>query len=65
MRENLHLEQARRWRLKAEECRAVSDQMQDPLAKLSFWRMAETYDRLANGLEERAAGVSVTMPETG
>ncbi len=48
-------EQARRWRLKAEECRAVAELMEDAIAKASFRRMAQTYDGMANGLEEMAA----------
>ncbi len=64
MRSDLDAGQAKRWRSKAEECRAVGDQMQDPQAKLSFWRMAQTYDSLASALEERAAP-AVQKPEAG
>jgi hypothetical protein len=61
-----NLEQARRWRLKAEECRTISEQMQTPMAKTSFRQMAETYDSLADGAEERATGLPpVKRPETG
>ena len=66
MHDDPNLEQARRWRLQAEECRAVADQMQNPMAQASFRRMAETYDRLADHLERRAAGVEQPKkPETG
>jgi hypothetical protein len=64
MRDDVHL-QTWRWRLKAVECRAVGDQMRDPMAKVSFQRMAETYDRLAKGLDERMAGLPVRKSATG
>jgi hypothetical protein len=52
------LEQARRWRLKAEECRTVADQMMNPMAQASLRRIAETYDTLASRIEERLARVA-------
>jgi hypothetical protein len=57
------LEQARLWRLKAEELRTVADQMKNPMAQDSFLRMAEFYDRLARQWEERAAGAVEKKPE--
>jgi hypothetical protein len=63
--ESRTLEQARRWRSKAEECRTIADQMQAPAAKMSFWHMAETYERLADGMDERGLGLSVKRPLTG
>lgn len=51
------LEQGSHWRSKAQECRGIAEQMQAPMAKLSFRRMAETYDRMADGLDERAPQV--------
>jgi len=47
-------DRAKQWRLKAEECRAVAEQMTNPQGRLSFCRMAETYDRLADDYEARA-----------
>jgi hypothetical protein len=44
-------DRARQWRMKAEELRAVADQMHNPTAQESFRRMAATYDRLAERLE--------------
>jgi hypothetical protein len=59
------VEQARRWRLKAEEYRTVADQMKGPMARASMRQLAQTYDRLANGLEERALGLFSKKPEAG
>jgi hypothetical protein len=57
------LEQARLWRLKAEELRTVADQMKNPMAQESFVRMAGVYDRLARQCEERVAGDAEKKPE--
>jgi hypothetical protein len=57
------LDQAQRWRLKAEECRAVADQMKNPAAQASFRQMAETYDTLAKRLEERLARTVTKKPD--
>lgn len=59
------LQRSRHWRQKAEECRAIAQQMETPAAKLTFWRMAETYDRLAGELEGRARGASAKRTLTG
>lgn len=59
------LDQARHWRMKAEECRAVAEQMQNPMARLSFRSMAETYDHLAAHCEARAEQGDTQMPGTG
>ena len=60
-----HLQQARRWRVKAEDCRIIAKQMQTPMAQATFRQMGETYDGLATGVEERTAGLSVKRPEAG
>lgn len=52
--------QARQWRSKAEEYRAVADQTRNPSAQDSYRRMAQTYDHLAEQLEARAAGAAAT-----
>lgn len=65
MRGDLHLEQAKRWRSRADACRALGEHTHDQAAKASFACMAETYDRLANGLEERAATLWVQQSDTG
>jgi hypothetical protein len=59
------LEQARLWRLKAEELRTVADQMKNPMARDSFVRMAETYDNLARRWEKQAGGAVEKTPEAG
>jgi hypothetical protein len=56
-------EQARRWRLKAEECRALADQLLNPRAKASFRRMAETYDQLADQYEIPSNNPAAKKPE--
>lgn len=46
-----NLDDARRQRLKAEEYRAVADQMTNPAAQASYRRLAQTYDRIADRYE--------------
>jgi len=58
-------EQAPRWRMKAAELRAVADQTQDAQARLSLRRLAETYDRMAQSKEDRAARKARIRPEAG
>jgi hypothetical protein len=66
MTDDPNREHAHQWRLKAEECRAVADQMQNPMAQASFRRMAETYDRLAAEHENRAdTAAKPRKPEAG
>jgi hypothetical protein len=48
------LEQARRHRARAEEYRAVAEQLHDPTAIASYRRLAETYEAMARKLEEPA-----------
>jgi hypothetical protein len=52
------LEQARLWRLKAEELRTVADQTRNPLTRDSLPRTAECYDQLAHQCEDQAAGAA-------
>jgi hypothetical protein len=59
------LEQARLWRLKAEELRTVADQIKDPMTLASFVRMAETYDNHARRCEEQTAGDIEIEPKVG
>jgi len=58
-------ERARRWRMRAAEFRAVAEQTTNPQAKLSRMRLAETYDRLAQHEEDRAAREAKRKPEAG
>ena len=44
----------RRWRLRAEECRAAAEQMKDPLARGDLLGVAESYDKMAAAAEVRA-----------
>lgn len=46
-------EQAWHWRQKAEECRAVAEQMKNPMARETFMHLARTYDTLAERLERQ------------
>jgi hypothetical protein len=57
--------QVRRWRQKAEELRTEADQMKNPFARQSLVRMAQTYERLADDYEKKAAGKTVPKPEAG
>lgn len=58
-------DQAKRWQMKAEECRAVAEQMKNPMAQASFRQMAATYDQLAEGLERSTAPAREKKPEAG
>ena len=58
-------EQARRWRNRAAQFRAAADQTKDLQARLSRLRLAETYDRLAQREEDRAALDAKGKPEAG
>jgi len=48
------LEQARSWRARADEIRAVAEQMGHPLAKEELFRLAEQWDAMAEDSEQRA-----------
>ena len=57
-------EHARRWRFKAAEYRATADITQSAVARASYFRLAENYDRLADqadGMMARGEG----KPKTG
>jgi hypothetical protein len=44
------------WRQRAEEARAIADQMNDPQAKEAMLKIAEDYERLGERAERRAKG---------
>jgi hypothetical protein len=46
------LEQARRYHARAEEYRAVADQLRNPTAIAAYRSLAETYEAMASKLEE-------------
>jgi len=48
------LEQARSWRARADEIRAVAEQMGHPLAKEDLFRVARQWDAMALDAEQRA-----------
>jgi hypothetical protein len=48
------LEQARHWRARADEIRAVAEQMGHPLAKEDLFRVARLWDAMALETEQRA-----------
>jgi hypothetical protein len=62
-RDARHLRSAGHWRVKAEECRGIAEHMRTAMSQASFRGMAQTYDRLANEMEERAA--VPPAPKTG
>ncbi len=51
-RGNKVLEQARRYRARAEEHRAIADQLDSPPAIATYRHLAETYEAMARKLEE-------------
>jgi len=52
------LDRVRRFRLKAEECRTIADQMKDEAARVTLLQLARSYERLAKTWEkvERTGG---------
>jgi hypothetical protein len=48
------LEQARHWRARADEIRAVAEQMGHPLAREDLFRVARMWDSMALESEQRA-----------
>ncbi len=65
MSDDRHSEQVRRWRQKAEELRTEADHMKNPFARQSLVRMAETYERLADNYEGKAADAIMHKPDAG
>jgi hypothetical protein len=59
------LEQARRYRLRAEEYRATAEEVQTTMARASFRQMAETYEAMARGLEHVAHRTHEHRDNTG
>ncbi|QOG23428.1 MULTISPECIES: hypothetical protein [Bradyrhizobium] len=49
-----HSANAKRYRNQAEECRAKSDLMRDSETKAQYSRMADAYDKLAQGQDDMA-----------
>jgi hypothetical protein len=54
-----------RWRMKAAEFRTVADQTKSPQTQSSYRRLAETYEWMAQGEEDRAAREALRKPEAG
>jgi hypothetical protein len=44
------------WRKRAEEARAIADQMMDAMARRAMMRIATDYDKIADRAEARAMG---------
>ncbi|HWI28563.1 MAG TPA: hypothetical protein VN668_16435 [Stellaceae bacterium] len=57
------LTRAQRWRQRAEECRAVGDQLCSPAAQAAYRQMAESYEVLAAREEERALSAVRRKPQ--
>jgi hypothetical protein len=49
------LNDARRWRMRAEELRVIADNCKTPAARATLRRLAEDYELLAERAEARAA----------
>jgi hypothetical protein len=56
-------DQARRWRMRAEEYRVVADAMTNDSARQTYLRLAQNYEGLADRAEQRAAGRSRPLPK--
>lgn len=54
-----HLGKAKRYRDQAEEFRAKSDLMGDPETRAQYSRMADAYDKLAEGQDKMACNMMV------
>jgi hypothetical protein len=49
------IDNAKHWRERAAEARAIADQMDDPVAARMMREIAESYDRLAEHADARSA----------
>jgi uncharacterized protein Yka (UPF0111/DUF47 family) len=47
------LTEVQRWRTKADELRAATEQLTNPVARDSLLQMADGYDQLADAMEDR------------
>jgi len=56
---------ARRFRMRAEELRVLSEQAVTAETRLLFWNLAESYDKLADDFERRAHGEVRPQRPTG
>lgn len=59
------LKRAKRYRLRAEECRTAADGMRHQLNRATLLRIAGDYDLLADSTERRAQGVRDRKTPTG
>lgn len=59
------LEQARRYRMRAEEYRVVAEQTSQPAARLSFQHLAESYEAMAGRLEDLVSKTARSRESTG
>lgn len=46
-----HVNGARRWKSRAEECRTIAEHLTDPLCRVQMMRLADTYDGLSTAAE--------------
>jgi len=58
------LNDAKHWRDRAAEMRVLSDEIKDPQAQRMMLKLANDYDKLADGAEDRTArdGISIPSP---
>ncbi|HWI27809.1 MAG TPA: hypothetical protein VN668_12620 [Stellaceae bacterium] len=59
------LERARRYRMRAEEYRAVLDQLSSPAARASYEHLAQSYEAMATQLENLGIGSPASGEQTG
>ncbi len=58
------LDKARRWRMRAEEYRTVSEALRTPIARETYAHLAHSYERLADQFEARANLAFVNRPSS-
>jgi hypothetical protein len=59
------MERINHWRMKAEELRTTADHVENPFARASFRRLAETYDRLAADFSQQTSSNSSSSSRAG
>jgi hypothetical protein len=57
----MSLIEAERWRLRAEEYRAIAASMRDPGSSSMIERLADTYEKMADTAEKRARPLTVEL----
>jgi hypothetical protein len=56
---------ARAWRARAEECRAIADTFENPETRAKMYLVAEDYERMAESAERRARESAIGTASPG